>query len=325
MNQLRKDYLTNKWVIIAKERGKRPNDFRYEEKKELIKKCFFCPGNEHRTPPEIDRIEKDGEWIIRCFPNKFPATTEKKEITDKGLLKGMAAYGRHEVVVETPVHGEELGNLEVEHIAKVLEMYSRREIELNKDPDIEYVSIFKNKGKTAGASFSHSHTQIIALPTVPGVIREEMKVLRKQGDCPLCQIGDIEKERIIIEDKHTVAFAPYASRFPFEVRITPKRHVPSLEGLNKKESHSFALALKEILTALNQSMNQPPYNYHIHLGPKEVDFHMYLELLPRLSILAGFELSNDVVINTMPPETAAKHYRELIKQQIFNLQIQMIQ
>ncbi|MEA1925478.1 MAG: galactose-1-phosphate uridylyltransferase [Candidatus Altiarchaeota archaeon] len=314
MNQLRKDYLMNKWVIIAKERGKRPGDFRYEEKKDVIKKCFFCPGNEHKTPPEIGRVEKNGEWIIRCFPNKFPATTEKKKILDKGLLKGMAAYGRHEVIVETPIHGEELGNLEVEHIAKVLKMYARRLVELKKDPGIEYVSIFKNRGNTAGASLAHSHTQIVALPRVPGIIREELKVLQKQGDCLLCRIGDIEKERIIMEDEHTVVFAPYASRFPFEVRITPKRHVPSLEKLNNKERGSFALSLKEVLTALNKSINYPPYNYHLHLGPGRGDFHMYLELLPRLSTWAGFELSNDVVINTMPPETAAKHYTEMIKQ-----------
>jgi len=314
MNQLRRDYLTNKWVIIAKERGKRPSDFMHEIKKELTKKCFFCPGNEHKTPPEIDRIEKDGEWIIRCFPNKFPATTENNRVIDEGALEGMAAYGRHEVIVETPNHGQELGNLEVEHIDRVLEMYARREVELKKIPGIEYVSIFKNKGKTAGASFAHSHTQIIALPLVPEVIREEMKVLRKKGECPLCQIRDIEKERIIMEDENMIVFAPYASRFPFEARITPKRHVPSLKGLNKRENKSFSLALKEVLTALNKSINNPPYNYHLHLGPEDADFHMYLELLPRLSILAGFELSNDVVINTMPPETAAKHYRKLIKQ-----------
>ncbi len=314
MNQLRKDYLLDRWVIIAKKRGKRPRDFKHEGEKRVGKSCFFCPGKEHRTPPEIDRIEKDGEWIIRCFPNKFPATTEKKEMLDKGLLNAMAAYGRHEVVVETPIHGEELGNLEVEHIAKVLEMYTRRVVELKKDPGIEYVSIFKNRGKTAGASVAHSHTQIVALPMIPGIIREEMKVLQKQGDCPLCRIGDIEGERTVREDKYTVVFAPYASRFPFEARITPKRHLSSLEELNKKERESFALSLKEVLTALNKSTNYPPYNYHLHLGPGGEDFHMYLELLPRLLTWGGFELSNDIVINTMSPETAAKHYREMIKQ-----------
>ncbi|HDI73101.1 MAG TPA: galactose-1-phosphate uridylyltransferase [Candidatus Altiarchaeales archaeon] len=317
MNELRKDYILDRWVIIAKERGKRPHEFLKErEKREKRGLCFFCPGNEHTTPPEISRIEEDGKWLIRCFPNKFPATATEVKTFEENLLVRMSAYGRHEVIVETPEHDTCLGDLNVEHIAKIIDMYSERLIENKKDPRIGYVLIFKNKGKEAGTSLEHSHTQLIALRTVPTAVREEVdaskKYIKENGNCPFCDIWKMEmkSERRIFENKYMVAFAPFAPRFSFEAWIMPKRHVTSLEFLNEKERFSFAEILKKLISKLNSSMNYPPYNFYLHVSPKKEDLHFHLELCPRMSKWAGFELGSGLVINTMPPELAAKHYRE---------------
>ena len=207
MNQLRKDYILDKWVIIARERAKRPSDFIQREKtKDSAKLCFFCPGNEKTTPPEIERVEEDGRWIIRCFPNKYPATTEKKDCIEEGPSANMAAYGRHEVIVETPEHDRELGDLDVKHISRVLLMYSRRLVELKSMEGIEYVSIFKNRGKKAGASLAHSHTQLIALPLIPQIIKEEMTSKPDSSPSAITAVLLIKKPKITNEIKNCFLF-----------------------------------------------------------------------------------------------------------------------
>ncbi|MBU4437516.1 MAG: DUF4931 domain-containing protein [Candidatus Altiarchaeota archaeon] len=291
MNELRKDYLLDRWVIIAKGRGKRPQHFVQKPHKVEEKLCFFCPGNESSTPPEIARVDEKGKWIIRTFPNKFPATDW------------------HEVIVETPNHGKHLGDLSVGHIAKVLGMYSERQRAIEKNSKVEYVSIFKNSGEMGGASLPHSHTQLIGLRMVPPLIKKETGA--SKGDCPFCRTwkDEVKSDRLVYEDEYTAAFAPFASRFPFEAWVMPKRHVGALDEMDKKETDSFAGALKKILSALNSSLNYPPYNFVIHHAPEGKDLHLHLELLPRLSRFAGFEFDTEIVINTMPPEVAAEHYR----------------
>lgn len=294
MNELRKDYILNRWVIIAKSRGKRPQHFVQKPGKVKEKVCFFCPGNEDTTPPEIARVEEKGRWIIRTFPNKFPATEW------------------HEVIVETPKHNEDLGDLEVEHIVKVLKMYSERKQAIEKNSRVKYVSIFKNSGEMGGASLPHSHTQLIGLTMVPPLIKKELEASR--GDCPFCRIwrDEVKGSRLVYEDRYTAAFAPFASRFPFEAWVMPKRHIKSLSEMKRAGMNSFAKALKGILSALNSSLNYPPYNLVIHYAPEGKDLHLHLELLPRLSRFAGFEFGTEIVINTMPPEVAAEHYRSKI-------------
>ncbi len=316
MNELRKDYLLDRWVIIAIDRGKRPTDFIQKPGIEEPKTCFFCPGSEHMTPPEIDRVEKDGGWIIRCFPNKFPATKTELGDVKENLLVSQPAYGRHEVIVETPNHDEHLNELSVEHIVKVLDMYSSRVNELKKDDRIKYVMIFKNQGMVAGASLEHSHTQLIALPMAPKLVREETEASRKymkaKGGCPLCDIWrhEAESDRLILEDEHTISFAPFASRFPFEVWIMPKRHIRSLDEFRDEEKQSFAKMLKDILMRLNSNLNKPPYNFWLHISPDGEDLHLHLELAPRLANFAGMELGSEIVINVMSPELAARYYKE---------------
>jgi len=318
VNELRKDYLLDRWVVIAGNRGKRPSDFesRIEDKDDSD--CFFCPGNEDQTPPEICRKpESSGDWKIRCFPNKYPAMADEEGGSSTGLLTSRPADGFHEVMVETPVHGESLTDLSVDELVEVLETYSERILDLQSRQNVEYVCLFKNHGKSSGASLTHSHTQIITLPFTPPLVEKEAQACReyreKYGSCIFCDVIEKESssERMIIDEEEILAFTPYASRFPFEAWITPRKHVNKLEDLTEKQYRSMASTLLEILGKLKKGLKDPSYNLMLHYSPLKEDLHLHWELAPRLSTLAGFELGTEVVINTMSPEDAASYYRDI--------------
>jgi len=319
MNELRRDYiLKERWVIIALNRGKRPNDFAgVQEEKEEQKTCFFCPGNEHLTPPEILRVKGEGGgWKIRCFPNKFPAVVEGKGRYNEGFLTYLIAHGKHEVVVETPTHPGNIAELSPEHLVQVFDIYQNRIDEHHKDPEVEYVSVFKNHRRAGGASLVHTHTQIISMSLLPPVVKAEVEgelEYREENrvDCGFCDVIEKEKdkERCVFEDGHSIALTPYASRFPFEIWLFPKRHVKEWKELNKGEKLSFVSILLKVLKRLKEGLNDPAYNFFIHYSPPGKDLHYHLELCPRLATWAGFELSTGVIINTMPPEIACKYYR----------------
>jgi len=308
MNELRKDYLLDRWVLIAANRSKRPQDFMVKKKpKEKPKICFFCPGNEHLTPQELDRISKGKGWIVRAFQNMYPATS----------LDFPRAYGSHEVIVETDDHDKNLQDLEVSHIQKILEMYCRR-IEANrKVKRINFVLIFKNHGEEAGTSLIHEHTQLISTEKIPTLIENEVKEYSKYAaknkSCAYCDIikEEMRSERKVYENEHIACFVPYASRFPFETWIFPKKHAKNLTDLSDKEKYSLAESLKILLKKLDAKFNDPPYNFYLHPAPFNAkDFHFHIEICPRLTRLAGFELGTDVVINIMPPEVAANELRK---------------
>ena len=310
MNELRKDYILNRYVIIATDRAKRPAQLAKQPQKAKKGICFFCSGNENLTPPEIDRIEKDNKWIVRCFPNKFAATNTKgnPKINTKGLIHA-DAFGKHEVIAETPDHKQQLADLPINHIKLVLEMYQKRLSAISKIKGIKFVSIFKNKGKEAGASLLHAHTQIIAYNNFPTLIQEEIKASKKNKKCQYCSIIRKEKKskRRIKENKTFVSFTPYASRFPFEAWIFPKKHKTSITELDDPELIDLARQLKYILSKLKKL--NAPYNFFLHYAPGRKDLHFHIEIAPRLSTFAGFEFSTGTVINVMSPEKAAAFYR----------------
>jgi len=314
-NELRRDYFLDRFVIIAVGRAKRPNDYVHigSVEADTGRGCFFCPGSENQTPPEISRLEEDGKWIMRVFPNKFPAVSPE-DGPDTGIM--MPAYGRHEVVVESPEHGKTVADLSIERIVSLLKVYSGRVEAMLADPKIEYVMVFKNHGRAAGASLAHTHTQIISLPVVPNLVREEVEAAgryhQERGTCPLCDawVKEMNGPRRVWEDDYAAVFTPYASRNPFESWIMPKRHIKALNELDADERKSLASGLKLVLSKLKAGLNDPPYNMYLHVSPGEDDLHMHFEVLPRLSTWAGFELGSGIIINTMAPETAAEFLRE---------------
>ena len=307
MNELRKDCIIDRWVIIAENRGKRPKDFIQKECEVKEGTCVFCPGNEHLTPKEILSIKGPHGWTVRGFENMYPATS----------LEFPQAFGRHEVIVEMNQHNKNLQDLPVGAIREVIDMYCSRIDDISKIDGIAYVLIFKNHGDAAGTSIAHEHSQLIALAQVPTLLEKELCAYRKYHDktkkCIFCDILAMEmaSERKIFENEHFACFAPFASRFSFESWLLPKRHVGNITDLTDEEKNSLAESLKKILTALSKLLRNPPYNYYLHIAPPQEDFHFHIEICPRVAKLAGFELGSEIVINTMPPEKAAAELRAL--------------
>ena len=342
-NELRKDYLLDRWVVIAIERSRRPTDFsKPKPEAAKIAVCPLCVGNENMTPPAIMLYQKEngeirrrqdplsGErpknWFVRVIPNLFPAFSPPKQLEDeKQIIQNEClwnAIGQHEVIIESPNHNEDPADAELPQLELVINAYIDRLKELSVKPYVKHVSIFRNYGLEAGASLSHAHSQVIATPMVPTTVQEEQKASRafylQHGKCVFCDI--IEREtngpRLISEDNDFVVLAPYASINPMEFWILPKKHAPNILDLTASEVSSFAKTLKSTLKALKDLVNDPPYNFGLHLAinPESKDsYHWHLEVYPKLSTWAGFEKSAGVYINTVTPETAAESFRKAIK------------
>ncbi len=310
--ELRKDYILDRWVFLAPERKKRPKEFKKKEIKEKTKICFFCPGNENLTPKEIGRIEENGKWKIRWFPNKFPVVEQKGSpiIKTKGFFTSSSAYGEHEVIAECKQHDKQLWDLPPEHIEQILYIYKERINKLSKKKHITYITIFKNHGREAGTSLIHSHTQLASLNKIPQLVIDEVNASKKHRQCPYCKIIKIESagKRRCFENKTFTAFTPYASRFNFEIWIFPKRHIKNMNQLNHEEFTDLADILSKILKKL-KNLNAS-YNFFLHYAPKGKDLHFHIEVTPRFAVWAGFEFSSNDIINSVTPEDAAKFYRK---------------
>jgi UDPglucose--hexose-1-phosphate uridylyltransferase len=341
-NELRKDYLLNRWVVIATERARRPSDFA-KPKPEPAETgtCPLCGGNEHMTPPatlvyrpENSGIHKDKEegdfrsknWLIRCIPNMFPAFSPPQNPLDAAPLAGSNfgyAVGHHEVIVESPVHYEHPPSAPISQLKLLVEAYKDRLGAFAGQPYVGYVQVFRNHGLEAGASLSHAHSQIIATPFVPSIPAEEMNAAKTyhalHGSCVFCDLAksETQTQRLISEDGFFSVFAPHASVNPMEFWIIPKRHAPNMLSLTSDESEAFARTLKTTLGALKTVVNDPPYNYGIHQaikGDAHGFYHWHLEVYPHMATWAGFEKATGMYINTVTPETAAAELRKAIQQ-----------
>ncbi len=308
--ELRKDYVLERWVIIAEGRKQRPKE--YSEKQSESKKqvCFFCPGNENLTPPEIGRIGGK-KWRFRWFPNKFPAVDKNGNPnvrTDNAFFTFSDAYGSHEIIAETPSKTKQLWDLRKEELAELFRIYRERINELSKDRSARYVAVFKNHGLKGGASIKHSHTQISSLNIIPPLVQAEVNASSK-GGCAYCSIIEIEKGslRRCFENESAVAFTPYASRFNYEIWIFPKRHLRTLDDFSDQELNDFTELLERILKRLRTL--DVSYNYVLHYAPSGLELHFHVEVTPRIATWAGFESLTDITINSMPPEDAARFYK----------------
>ncbi len=309
MLELRKDYILDRYAIIAEKRKHRPRQISHKEIKENIKTCYFCPGNEKTTPKEKGRVEFKSKWLIRWFPNLFPAVELKGSPTIKGkkFIKKSAAYGYHEVIVETPEHDKQLADLSTKHIAEVLKVYSLRIKELSKNS--KYVVVFKNQGRMAATTLVHSHTQVLAYPKIPEAVKEKLNAVKKYKKCPYCDIikQEMNSPRRIFQNKNFVSFAPFAPRFNYEAWIFPKKHVKNITELEDIELISLAEIIKKILSKLSKITDS--YNMLLYYAPKGTNLHFHIEITPRIAIWGGFELATGAVINSVAPETAAEFYR----------------
>lgn len=329
MSELRKDPVVDRWVIIARERGKRPSDFAGFDTNKAKGFCPFCPGNEDVVPPEILAYRKPGSkpngpgWRLRVVANKFPALKEQEELHKHGdgMYDMMNGVGRHEVIIETPVHELTLSTMSVHAVEDVLWAYRDRLESLAKDERFQSVIIFKNQGMAAGATLEHSHSQLIALPIIPKQIKEELAGAKRYYEykerCIFCDIVDQElsqQNRIICKNQDYIAICPYAPRFPFEIWIIPKEHNARYQETNKEKIESLSIILAETLKRLDAVLDIPPYNFVLHSAPfrQQVGqyFHWHLEIMPKLTRVAGFEWGSGFHINPTPPEESAKYLRE---------------
>lgn len=329
MPELRKDPIIGRWVIISTERGKRPTHIGRAEKKISPKACPFCPGNESATPREIVAFRADGSdpdqpgWSLRVVPNKYPALIVEGELTrePEGIYDRMNGIGAHEVIIETPEHELDLVDLSPKLIKDVLWSYRERYLDLQRDHRFKYILLFKNHGAPAGASVEHSHSQLIATPIIPKRVAEELTGAKKYYDykerCIFCDIirqEIIDQERVVTETDSFIAFEPYASRFPFETWLMPKAHIANYVDTDIEMHDELAEILKDVLGRLKDGLANPAYNYILHTAPigdeyKEY-FHWHIEIIPKLTRVAGFEWGTGFYINPTRPEDAAKFLQE---------------
>jgi UDPglucose--hexose-1-phosphate uridylyltransferase len=340
MSELRKDLVSGRWVVIATERSKRPDDFRPSgsaaQAPETAGFCPFCEGSESKTPPEVYALRAPGTrpdspgWTVRVVPNKFPALTPgpPPPKATRGVFQSMEGRGVHEVIIENPDHALELGDLPLAHVRDVLRVFQLRIKAIEKEMHYQYVQVFKNKGKEAGASLSHPHSQIVATPIVPKRVKEEIygadRLYRTFKECGFCRIlheEEAAEARIIARNRHFTAFAPYASRFPFEMTLFPKRHSAFFTDVRADELGPLAEILKDVLTRLKKTVNDPPFNMVLHQAPNPLlsakdwpDLHLkshwHFEIIPILTKVAGFEWGTGFYINPVPPETGAAFLRQ---------------
>jgi UDPglucose--hexose-1-phosphate uridylyltransferase len=332
MPDLRKDPIVGRWVIIANERAKRPHDFRGEAQSlsETRGICPFCEGQEDKTPPEIVAYRERGShangpgWRVRVVPNKFPALKVEGSLNKRGegIYDMMAGVGAHEVIIESPRHVISMAEMPEENIREVLWVYRDRLVDLKKDTRLVHGMLFKNVGSAAGASLEHTHSQLIVTPIVPISVWEEMtgalEFFNYRGRCIYCDMVQQElstEDRIVLDTPHFTAFCPYASRFPFETWILPKHHSSHFENIPKPSVDDLGSVLRQVLNKLELALDSPPYNYIIHTAPFDHQemphYHWHIEVIPRLTKVAGFEWGSGFYINSVPPEEAAAYLREV--------------
>uniref|UniRef100_A0A7C4TJC0 DUF4921 family protein n=1 Tax=candidate division WOR-3 bacterium TaxID=2052148 RepID=A0A7C4TJC0_UNCW3 len=334
MSEVRRDIVTDTWVIIDTENDEIPKIPMEMPEQEGV--CPFCEGNESSTPKEIYAI-RDGStpngpgWKVRVVPNIRPILRVEGELEKfgVGVYDMVTGTGANEVIIESPQHITNIADLTKEQISLILETYRFRIEDLHKDKRIRYVLIFKNYGRLAGAStISHTHSDLIALPATPNRVKQKLngayEYYRYKERCLFCDIIQQEIEmadRLILQTERFVAFAPYASRLPGEILIIPKNHAFSYKLITKEEIDELAYVLKIICTTVRKALFDPPYNLILNDSPNllprpdywktiDQDFHWHLELTPRLYRTTGFELGTGFYINRLAPEKAAAILRK---------------
>jgi UDPglucose--hexose-1-phosphate uridylyltransferase len=327
--ELRKDPITGRWVIIATDRAKRPTDFvRVSVNGSGSTNCPFCAGHEYKTPPEVLAYRNGGHpnepgWNLRVVPNKFPALRVEGDLSreGEGIYDRMNGIGAHEVLIETPEHVVSMGDLSEKQIEDLFWAFRDRINDLKRDRRLRYVILFKNHGEAAGASLEHSHSQLIALPVIPKRAQEEIDGARRYHDfrerCVYCDIVRQEIDettRLILETDHIIAVSPYAARFPFETWIVPKKHSSHFEEADIGTIQSLGSVMRTVMRKIEKVLERPSYNFMVHSAPIQEPhmnhYHWHIEIIPKLTRVAGFEWGTGFYINPTPPEESTRYLRD---------------
>lgn len=330
VSELRQDIVTGDWVVIATGRAKRPQDFAKGQRIKDdagIENCLFeDPVASGQEKDVLIYHRNDGDWTLRVFPNKYPAFGKgsKKEILSEGPYFAMPGIGYHEIVV-TRDHYRQLALMDKLEVAEVLDAYQDRYLELMRRKHVNYIAIFHNHGKEAGASIPHPHSQLMAVPVIAPYIRLELdganNYFKHNKHCVHCVSLEHEleeKKRVVFENADFVALCPFASRAAFEVHVLPKKHSPYFERITDEQKVSLAEVFQKALKSIYLALNDPPYNFYIHTAPCDgtdyAHYHWHIEILPHTSTWAGFELETGIEISTIQPEIAAEHLRLMLEE-----------
>jgi UDPglucose--hexose-1-phosphate uridylyltransferase len=342
MPELRRDPIIGRWVIIATERAKRPDQFVSSavEKEDLKpgERCPFCEGNESMTPPEIYAVRKAAGapdtpgWDVRVVPSISPLLNIGGNLDrhGHGMYDLMNARGAHEIVIESPRHLREF-ELSKEQAVKAVNVILGRITDLERDPDIKYVLLFKNCGQAAGGGhIKHARTQLIGTPVNLKRVKEELAGAKAYYDykerCIFCDIIKEElktAKRVISESKNFIALSPFASRFPFETWILPKEHSCDFYKIDRARIQELVEMTGMVFAKTRKVIGDFPFNFILHMAPFrrdakkrgywetiDRDYHWHFEMLPILTRMAGFEWGSGFYINPLPPEDACKSVRE---------------
>lgn len=331
MPELRRDPITHRWAIIATERALRPKDFQVTAVSPPEgKSCPFCAGNEKLTPSEIFAVRdrttpKNGPgWQVRVVPNKYPALRIEGGLDKRpeGIYDHMNGVGAHEVIIESPEHDFKLHRLSDAGLLAALETYRHRMDDLQGDPRFRFSLLFRNHGAAAGASIAHGHAQLIALPVVPHEVRELLDGARRYYEFRDRNVFEdmVRQEledgrRLVYENRDFVVIAPYASRLPFELSIVPRFQSPRFEATRKPQLETLADALRVALDRLDRGLGNPAYNFIIQSAPYHMQevpwYRWHIQVMPKLTRVAGFEWGTGFYINPTAPEEAAEFLRSL--------------
>ncbi|PLX81216.1 MAG: galactose-1-phosphate uridylyltransferase [Desulfuromonas sp.] len=339
MSELRYDPLKQTWVVIADHPGSRPGEFLLDRIQQTMTLCPFCVGQEHRTPPELFAIRDAGShangpgWQVRVMPNKYPTFGIEGDQAHRGvgLYDVKQGIGAHEVVVETPDHDRHPADLTPQDWVNVLRAWRSRLLDLRRDTRFRDIFVFKNHGLEAGAVIPHSHSQIMAVPTMPPLLATELNsnldhFLAKER-CLHCDLLLQERETgdgVVRDDGQYLVYSPFASRYPFELRIVPIRHQHDFAIIGDERLLPLGEAIHETLQRIRSALRDPPMNLLLVTAPPEhprvgrpefwnslhFDFHWYLEIVPCLKRMAGFERSTGFHLNSTLPSEAARFLRE---------------
>lgn len=333
MSHIRIDPITKQAVIIAAERVDKPTDYIEKanevdlEKSKII--CPFCVGREHIVPNASNTIyDNNSNWIVRIVPNKYPIISEtsiNEMPNNNNLFKAASSNGFHDVIIEHPSHEFNFYNAEINDLAIIFDAVMLRLKDLSNEKNMKYSLHFKNFGAEAGASLYHSHSQMITTAFIPTQIKIELEgsleYYNSNNICAYCDIIEEEKKlnkRVIEENEEFIAISPFASRSPYQIYILPKNHFCSIIESNHSNI-KFANILKNIFKRIYNLLGNISFNYVLHTIPNNLSgqyshsHHWFLDLIPKMNKLAGYELGSGILINSISPEDATENLKKAIK------------
>jgi UDPglucose--hexose-1-phosphate uridylyltransferase len=335
-------------VLIATARADRPAESETQwqlDQRSMVPACPFCPGNEHQTPPPILQRPEHGPWSIRSVRNLYPVFGDERSLPELrlGMHRIIDGYGHHEVIIDHPNHGIQIAEMGRDHLELLFTVYQQRMVDLYRVPGKHrYVLVFKNFGPASGGSIAHTHSQIIAMPVIPANVDMELAAsrshLRATGNCIFCALIDEDlrydatlfdrqtgeqrrsiavSDYVIEANDSCVAIKPFASRYPWEIHVLPRRHDHDYRNSSPVEIGDLAQVVQRVMQRLAAVLGVVQYNFFLHSAPGHEgghwarSFHWHLEICPRTAVPNGFELGSGLAINTLSPEQAAATLRAI--------------